>query len=70
MSTFLIQPTEEQEKVVIAFLNALEIPFVRDDEAEKLPDHVIKGIQKGIEEIEAGRYITMDEFKKKFFISK
>jgi hypothetical protein len=70
MITFLINPTEEQEKIVIAFLNALEIPFVKNDEEEKLPPHVIKGIQQGMEDIKAGRYITMDEFKKKFFISK
>ena len=70
MSTFLINPTEEQEKIVKAFLEALEISFVKNDESEKLPEHVIKGIQEGLDDFEAGRYITMDEFKKKLSISK
>ena len=70
MSTFLINPTEDQEKVVKAFLDALEISFVKSDETEELPEHVIKGVQQGMEDFEAGRYITMDEFKKKLSIFK
>ena len=70
MSTFLINPTEDQEKVVKAFLEALGISFFKSDETEKLPEHVIKGIQQGMEDFEAGRYITMDEFKKKLSIFK
>ncbi|MBS1532379.1 MAG: hypothetical protein JSU01_18905 [Bacteroidetes bacterium] len=70
MSTFLINPTEDQEKIVKAFLEALEISFVKSDEKEELPEHVIKGIQEGMEDFEAGRYITMDEFKQKLSIFK
>jgi hypothetical protein len=65
MSTFLVLPTEEQEKVVKAFLEALEISFVKDDE-EELPPHVLEGIARGQADIEAGRFVTFEEFKKKF----
>ena len=51
MSTFLINPSEEQEKVVMAFLDALEISFVKNDDAEKLSEHVIKGIQEGMADL-------------------
>ncbi|MBS1502936.1 MAG: hypothetical protein JST32_12795 [Bacteroidetes bacterium] len=65
MSTFLINPTEDQEKIVKAFLEALEISFVKSDGKEELPEHVIKGIQEGMEDFEAGCFITLEEFKKK-----
>jgi hypothetical protein len=63
MSTFVIHPTEEQEKVVKAFLEALDIPFAKDD--EDLPPHVLEGIKKGQEQIAAGNFLTHDEFKKR-----
>ncbi|MEO6149373.1 MAG: DUF2683 family protein [Mucilaginibacter sp.] len=65
MSTYVITPTNEQEKVVKAFLEALEISFVKDSEDE-LPPHVLAGIAKGKADIEAGRFITLEEFKAKF----
>ena len=70
MSTFLISATEEQDKIIEAFLEALEINFVKNDDSETLPEHVIKGIREGIEDFEAGRFITMDEFKKTLSIFK
>jgi predicted transcriptional regulator len=70
MSTYVIHPTEEQEKIVKAFLEALEISFVKDNESEELPEHVLKGIQQGMEDFDAGRYISLDEFKKKLSISR
>nr|WP_294792923.1 DUF2683 family protein [uncultured Mucilaginibacter sp.] len=63
MSTFVIHPTEEQEKVVKAFLEALDIPFAKDD--EELPPHVLKGIKKGQDDIAAGHFFTHDEFKRR-----
>jgi len=48
-----------------AFLEALEISFVKDDE-DPLPQHVLDGIARGQADIEAGRFITFEEFKKKF----
>jgi len=65
MNTYVIYPTEEQERFMKAFLEALEISFVKDDE-EALPQHVLDGIARGQADIEAGRFITFEEFKKKF----
>nr|WP_067063095.1 DUF2683 family protein [Mucilaginibacter sp. L294] len=63
MSTFVIHPTGEQEKIVKAFLEALDISFVKDEEVEELPEHVLKGIQRSREDIKAGRTMTFEEFK-------
>ena len=70
MSTYVINPTDEQGKVIEAFLEALAISFVKNDNSETLPEHVIKGIQEGLEDFDAGRYITVDEFKKTLSIFK
>jgi len=68
MSTYVIHPTDEQEKVVKAFLEALDISFEKED--EQLPDHVLAGIARGQEDIKAGRTMSFDEFKKKMTIFK
>ena len=65
MSTFLVYPTDEQEKIVKAFLEALEISFVKDDD-EELPPHVLAGIARGQADIAAGRFVTFEEFKERF----
>ena len=65
METYVIYPTDEQEKFMKAFLEALEISFVKDDE-KGLPPHVLAGIARGQADIEAGRFITFEDFKKKF----
>ena len=65
MAAYVIYPTEEQEKFMKAFLEALEISFVKDDE-EELPPHVLAGIARGQEDIKAGRFISFEDFKKKF----
>jgi len=50
----------------------LVMPDVFNDEesvffqAEHLPQHVLDGIKRGEEDIVAGRYITFEEFKKRF----
>jgi len=63
--TLIVNPkNRQQEKVVKAFLEALDIPF--EIENENLPDHVLQGIQRGLEDFEAGRFITLEEFKKKY----
>ena len=61
MATYLIHPTEEQEKIVKAFLDALDISFDKEDET--LPPHVLAGIEKGREDVKAGRTMSFDEFK-------
>jgi len=65
MSTYLIHPVGDQEKIVRAFLEALDISFEKEEDDE-LPQHVLDGIARGLEDYEAGRYITFDEFKKKY----
>jgi len=64
MSTFVIHPTMEQEKVVKAFLEAMDIHFEKEDDT--LPEHVLEGIKRGQEDAAAGRFITFEEFKKKY----
>jgi hypothetical protein len=64
MATYIVNPTE-QEKALNAFLNALEVSFVKDDD-EELPPHVLAGIARGREDIKAGRYKTFEEIKKKY----
>jgi hypothetical protein len=68
MKTYLLYPTEDQEKMIQNFLEANEIPFF--EEQEELPPHVIAGIQRGQADIEAGRTITLEEFKKRMLSSK
>jgi len=65
MAAYVIYPTDEQEKFMKAFLEALEISFVKDDE-EELPPHVLAGIARGEADIAAGRFVTFEEFKKKY----
>jgi len=60
MEAIHVYPSKDQEKAVIAFLKAMKVPFDRDEE---LPEHVMKGIQAGRKEIQAGRYMTLDEFR-------
>ncbi|MBO9614558.1 MAG: hypothetical protein J7619_17795 [Dyadobacter sp.] len=60
MEAIHVYPTKDQEKAVIAFLEAMQVPFYKDEE---LPEHVLKGIQTGREEIQAGHYMTLDEFR-------
>ena len=62
MGTLHVYPTEAQEKVVVAFLKSLKIPF---DKPESLPTHIIAGIQKGKDDIEAGRTMTFEEFQRR-----
>ncbi|MEO7211288.1 MAG: DUF2683 family protein [Mucilaginibacter sp.] len=69
MATYIVNPTEEQEKAVNAFLRALEVSFVKDDD-DDLPPHVIAGIKKGEEDYEAGRHTSLEEFKKKLHMFK
>ncbi len=63
MSTYVINPSGDQEEKVKAFLESLHIPFFRDDET--LPDFVLEGLKRGQEDIKAGRFITHDEFVKR-----
>ena len=63
MSTYVINPTTEQEKLIKTFLEEQHISFFKDDET--LPDFVLEGIARGEEDIKAGRFITHEEFVKR-----
>jgi len=65
MHTYIVYPTIDQEKALESFLEENNIQFFKDED-EPLPDHVIKGIEEGIADIEAGRFITYEEFKRRF----
>jgi hypothetical protein len=62
MEAIHIYPTKAQEKVIIAFLEAIDVPF---DKEVELPAHVLKGIEAGKADIISGRSMTLDEFKSK-----
>ena len=71
MSTFVIYPNEDQEKMIADFLEANNISFFEDNYSdEELPQHVIDGIKRGQEDAKAGRVITLEEFKKKHLSTK
>ncbi len=66
MSTYIVTPTAEQEKLMAEFLESQHISFIKDEnDIIDLPGHVLDGIKKGEEGYEAGRYTSFDEFKKK-----
>jgi len=69
MSTYVIHPTDEQEKVVKAFLEALDIDFVKDDD-EELPQYVLDGIARGQADFKAGRTMSLENFRKKMLHNK
>ena len=68
MSTYVITPTVEQEKLITAFLKEQHISFFKEDET--LPDFVLAGIAEAEADIAAGRFITHEEFKKRIAAGK
>lgn len=63
MEKLLVSPTKAQEKAVMAFLEALNVPFER--ETEVLPAHVAACIRRGQEDVKERRLVTLEEFKSK-----
>ena len=72
MKTYLLYPTEDQQKLIESFLKTNNIAFIEEEELdEELPQHVLlDGIKRGQEDVAAGRTITFDEFKKRLSSSK
>ncbi|MGY3215162.1 hypothetical protein [Mucilaginibacter sp. HD30] len=66
MSTYIVTPTVEQEKLMAAFLEEQRISFVKDENEANLPPHVLEGIARGEEDVKAGRFKTLEQFKKKY----
>lgn len=69
MASYVVHPSKNQEKVIKAFFEALEIPF-EEQEEENLPAHVLEGIAKGQVDILAGRTVSLEEFKKRLSSAK
>jgi hypothetical protein len=65
METFVIHPDKQQGKALRAILKALNVPFEITTHDEVLPEHVIKGIKRGQDDVKAGRSITLNEFKQR-----
>ncbi len=68
MSTYVINPTEAQEKLITAFLEEQHISFFKEE--EEIPNHVLEGIAKSREDVKAGRIFTFEEFKRRFVNAK
>jgi len=65
MAIYVIYPTEEHEEALQSFLEDNNISFIKDSDEVPLPQHVLYGIARWQADIEAGRFITYDEFKKR-----
>lgn len=68
METYIVHPTEEQEKLVIDFFKSLNISYEKKE--DDLPAHVLEGIKRGQEDVKAGRTVSLEDFKKSLSISK
>ncbi len=64
MKTYLLYPTKEQEDLINSFLETNNIYFFEDEEV--LPQHVLDGIACGEADVEAGKFVTLEDFKKRF----
>jgi hypothetical protein len=67
MAYLILNPTEEQEKALEVFLEALDVFYIKHDvDNEELPLHVSEGIVRAREDIKAGRIATFEEIKRKY----
>lgn len=66
MESILIHPeSNEQLKTIKAVLKALKVQFEPQVVQTKLPDHVLKGIDKSLQQFEEGKSISLEEFSNK-----
>jgi hypothetical protein len=69
MEAILVPPESvAQLKTVKAVLKALNVQF--ELQSDSLPPHVLKGLEKSIQQVETGNTISFHEFKEKHFIKK
>ena len=64
MEIYIVHPTKEQEEIVLDFFKSLNIPYEKRKDV-LLPNHVLDGIKRGQEDIEAGRFVSFESFKNK-----
>ncbi len=68
MESLLIHPQDPaQLEQIKAYLKTLKVAF--EVKKDTLPPHVVAGIKKGIEDDEAGRTMSFDDFRNKHFLS-
>ena len=61
MESLVIHPENVQQlRMVKAVLKALKVQF--EPQVTKLPDYVLKGIDKSLQQIAAGNSISLEEF--------
>jgi len=66
MESLLIHPeSQEQLKTIKAVLKALKVQFEPQVEPIKLPNHVLKGLDKSLQQFEDGKSISLEEFSNK-----
>ena len=68
MNTYLLYPTKEQEDLINSFLKSNNISFYKDK--EELPQHVLDGIKRGQDDVDAGRTISLEDFKRRMLLFK
>ena len=69
MEPLLIYPeSAEQLKTIKAVLKALKVQF--EPQSNILPPHVLKSIERGIEQYRNGQGISFEEFKERHFSKK
>lgn len=67
MKSILVHPeNNDQMEKVKEILTAMNIKF--EDQAE-LPDYIISKVEEGLSDYEKGSYISLEEFKNKYFDS-
>lgn len=69
MAEYIAYPNIPQAQALEAFLETQGIAYERMPDV-KLPKHVLEGIEKGQEDIEAARFISFEEFKKRLSSNK
>jgi hypothetical protein len=70
MESILVHPENaEQLKTVKAVLKALKVQFEPQSNIS-LPLHVLKGLEKSMQQVENGKTISLQEFKEKHFLKK
>ncbi|WDF79836.1 hypothetical protein ACFGVS_11215 [Mucilaginibacter sp. AW1-7] len=69
MKSYIAYPTEQQARIMIAFFKALDISY-EQVVSDALPPGVLENIQRGQEDIAAGRTVSLEEFKKRLSSAK
>ena len=61
MKALHVYPSDNQEQALIAFLEKMGISYSQEEE---LPEFVLNGISRGLDDIGDGRTVSLEQFKK------